>query len=80
MVFILNEQPFKNKVDVKDVVSFLRNFKRMSVDTAGITMSGNFAPDFELTTVKSQNLSLLTYHNFTNRLSFINFTLTIKQT
>ena len=40
-----NAQPFKNKA-YKDVVSFERNFKRMNVDTTGITMSGNFAPDF----------------------------------
>ena len=46
MAFILNAQPFKNKAYVKDVVSFERNFKRMNVDTTGITMSGNFAPDF----------------------------------
>ena len=46
MAFILNAQQFKNKAYVKDVVSFERNFKRMNVDTTGITMSGNFAPDF----------------------------------
>lgn len=46
MVFNLNAQPFKDKAYVKDVVSFERNFKRMNVDTTGITMSGNFAPDF----------------------------------
>ena len=46
MAFILNAQPFKNKAYVKDVVSFERNFNRMNVDTTGITMSGNFTPDF----------------------------------
>lgn len=52
----------------------------MYVDITGITMSGNFAPDFAITKIKSQNLSLLICNNFTNRLSFINFTLTTKQT
>ncbi len=46
MVTHLNAQPFKDKAYVKDVISFERNIKRMNVDTTGITMSGNFAPDF----------------------------------
>ena len=46
MIFNLNAQPFKNKAYVKDIVSFERNFNRSNMDTTGITMSGNFAPDF----------------------------------
>ena len=46
MVYNLNAQPFKNKAYIKDVISFERNFRRMNVDTTGISMSGNFSPDF----------------------------------
>ena len=45
----LNAQPFKNKHYIKKQFSIDRKIQRTNTDTAGWTLSGNFAPEFAAT-------------------------------
>ena len=45
----LNAQPFKNKHYIKKQFSIDRRIQRTNTDTAGWTLSGNFAPEFAAT-------------------------------